>query len=504
MVRQLLRSAVAAGIVAGFVSSAAAQSAWVLPPFPEDSAPLSLPVSQDTSFPVELAERKLLYPSTAKRVAVLLGLKKHTPKYTLPQSVPTLGQSVPALTLPSFPSTEPTLPAPQNDPEQAVLSSHAPTIFRSTSGKAGCSQAEHCSDTVVLASADESLSQVTVSPSVVSPSVVPPSVAPPTLAVQTALALDKPTKEESSDVSQSELLPETLIDIEIPKSPVQEVQQRLPEIVRRSPAMQLHIGGNAGGRSTFTDAEPRATASTNFSLSDASESDSEKIKVQKSSPNEVQKSSPNEVQKSSPNVMNVRIEGEPAQVVARPTAASEAPKAPPKTSSFKTSSISAEHKIRSDKSTDRPPTIGERLEVGLHESANVETSQPISGLSVEHSELCQVLKSGERSVSFVGLKAGQTRVALFTTNASGERKIEIREVVIAGAENRQADMKSLASEIGKSVHRMYPNSHIEVIAEAEGLTVQGYAASEAEAKKIIGLVRRTSLQPVVDRLATYK
>jgi Flp pilus assembly secretin CpaC len=148
--------------------------------------------------------------------------------------------------------------------------------------------------------------------------------------------------------------------------------------------------------------------------------------------------------------------------------------------------------------------MGQRLDVGLHESTNVETAQAISGLSVEHPEFCQVLKSGERSVSFVGLKAGQTRVALFTTDVSGERKIEIREVVIAGTENRQADMKSLATQIGRSVHSMYPNSHIEVIAEAEGLTVQGYAGSEEEAKKIIGLVRRTSLQPVVDRLATYK
>jgi Flp pilus assembly secretin CpaC len=202
--------------------------------------------------------------------------------------------------------------------------------------------------------------------------------------------------------------------------------------------------------------------------------------------------------------MNVKIEGEPmvAQAV-RPNPSFDAPAMRQKLSSDPTSRKPA-HKSMSDKGTDRAPAVGERLEVGLHESANVETVQPISGLSVEHPELCQVLKSGERSVSFVGLKAGQTRVALFTTNTSGERKIEIRDVVVAGAESRQADMKSLATEIGRSVRSMYPKSRIEVIAEAEGLTVQGYAGSEEEARKIIGLVRRTSLQPVVDRLATYK
>ena len=219
--------------------------------------------------------------------------------------------------------------------------------------------------------------------------------------------------------------------------------------------------------------------------------------------------------------MNIQIEGEPgtAKAVARPNSsvAVQAKSAPPALSTpslSDSSSRTAMHKSVSDKQSDATaagngtaehgPTVGDRLEVGLHEATNVETLQPISGLSIEHPELCQVLKSGEHMISLVGLKPGKTRVALFTTNASGERKIEIREVVIAGTESRQADMKSMASEISQSVHNMFPNSRIEVIAEADGLTVQGYASTEDEAKKIISLVRRTSLQPVVDRLATYK
>ena len=203
--------------------------------------------------------------------------------------------------------------------------------------------------------------------------------------------------------------------------------------------------------------------------------------------------------------MNVRIEGEPVptQVISRSTVSLAIP-VTPLTSSPEPATRGGDLKTLSENRADLTPAIGERLEVGLHESTNVETAQAVSGLSVEHPELCHVLKCGERSVSFVGIKAGQTRVALFTTDSSGERKIEIREVVIAGTENRQADMKSLATEINRSVHNMFPTSKIEIIAEAEGLTVQGYAGSEVEAKKIIGLIRRTSLQPVVDRLATYK
>ncbi len=463
-VRLLLRSAIAGSIVAGFVCPAAAQSGLVLPSFPDESAVSLLPVSQATTFPVALAESIPAYPSTAKRVAILLGFKKQSP-------TPALSQSVPALAIPAFPSTSPMQLTTQFVPEQASSTSHTPTIFRSTSGKVRSLPVEYASNPTVLASADESLPEVDV---------------PAIVTVQTALAMDEPIEESLNGLSS-----ETLTDVEIPHTPVQEVQQRLPELVRRSPAMQLHFGGNLPSSSTLADSEKTESTSNKFSLSDSSE-----IAVDES-----------KVQKPSPRIMNVRIEGEPVPVQDRsdrPIVPSATATSIQKKASFDLSSSVAGHKALSDKSNDLPPAIGPRLEVDLHESVNVETTQPISGLSVEHPDLCQVLKSGERSVSFVGLKAGQTRVALFTTNASGERKIEIREVVIAGAESRQADMKSLAVEMGKSVRRMYPNSRIEVIAESEALTVQGYASSEAEAKKIIGLVRRTSLQPVVDRLATYK
>ena len=470
--RRLLRLALAASAVAGFVSSASAQSGLAFPSFPTDSPSQSQSVSQETASQFPARAQKSHRPSASQRVARLLGMKKQTPASPAPQSSPTLA-------LPMFPSSEPVRTLSPWSTEPAVASNtHAPTICRSTSGKSECLKTESSNGEVMLASANESL----------------PQAAQPTLVVE---QFDLTTDAQVETESLSELLSDSLIDIAVPTSldqPIQDASQRLPELVKRRPAMRLQIGGTAGRLPTKHAAEQLASASTRFSLTDSDESRSLKTVVQ-----------PAHV-----NPMNVRIEGETmtALAVAKPTAFALTPvTATPVTAhkqSVETSPRSPGHKTLSDKGTDRATTMGDRLEVDLHESTNVETAQVISGLSVEHPELCQVLKSGERSLSFVGLKAGQTRVALFTTDASGERKIEIREVVIAGSENRLDDMKSLATEIGRSVHSMYPHSQIEVIAEADGLTVQGYAGTEEEAKKIIGLVRRTSLQPVVDRLATYK
>lgn len=502
-VKRLLRSAIAAGIVVGCLQSASAQSDLVLPAYPDDTVQLSLPIAPEACLPAPCPVQVASHIPTAKRVATLLGLKKQSYSNNAPQAIP-------ALTIPSFPSTEPTLSAPQFVPDQTASNSGAPTIFRSTSARMPIARVEAAVDTVTLASADESLSQVAIPPALVDEAAeIQAETSQYELAEQESSA-EELSSEESLDISLSELNGESLTDIQIPTAPVQEVQQqRLPELVKRHPAMQLHIGGGPASTSSSStsSSQPLVSSSNNYSLSDSDDSsDSDLPKIKAVS--------------SGANTMNVRIEGEPvvaqapvvphsievplvAQQATAPAPAPTLLEPVPQTLGHKSLTDKLADKT-ADKGTERPPTIGERLEVGLHESSNVETSQRITGMSVEHPDLCQVLKNGERSVSIVGLKTGQTRVALFMTNASGERNIEIRDVVIAGAEVRQADMKALATEIGKSVHRMFPNSRIEVIAEEEGLTVQGYAATEAEAKKIIGLVRRTSLQPVVDRLATYK
>ncbi len=511
--RQLLRSAIAAGVVAGFVGSASAQEGLVLPMFPSDEAATLLPVSQDAVLPMALPGASPTAVPVATRVGMLLGLKKRPT-----EAVQTQSNSTQAL--PAFPSTASFSAAQQGEPLQlSAPQAHAPSISLSTGANSMGTRLQLSDAHVVPAGADEALSPETNESSLIVQEEI----------VQEETASESLVDALSEVLVDGQLVPdsgdESLTDIAIPPAltpPSPVTKQRQPELVKRPPVMQLHIGGGATASMSSSESTNASATVSSFSLSDEAERPTSKPASQLTE------------QPAAPKILNVKIEGEPAiaQVVARTPVVQESPLVPqvvepelvspltksktptdkvPETVPTEAASVAkspverpAVGKTVAERLNDRSAVMGERLDVGLHECTNVDTTNPISGLSVEHPELCQVLKSSERSVSLVGLKPGQTRVALFTTNASGERKIEIREVTIAGAENRQADMKSLATEIGRSIHRMYPNSHIEVIAEAEGLTVQGYAGSEDEAKKIIGLVRRTSLQPVVDRLATYK
>ena len=487
--RGLLRAAITASVVASFGSVAAAQTSgqpnFALPEFPTDSGHVALPLPQEPSYLPTPSSSAPSNRSASHRVASLLGLKKANLSQT------STAAKFPTLPAPAFPSTASPACIANS------LTTPAATVCCSSGGRAKSSDTE----SVVLASAQESSVTHTFSDAEDEQTLVPP-------------VLDEAESTEE----------ESLIDIDIPltaPAAVTSTAQRLPELVKRPPAMQLHIGGAPTDSATLAPAPTAVkpqTASSNFTLSDSQESKASDTTTDFTS-NAVKPATQPTFAVATSDPMNIRIEGEPgiAKAVPRSTGSSigDTRNSQPATATASLSSSSsrnATHKSVSDRATSEPassatlagPSVGERLEVGLHEATNVETTQPISGLSIEHPELCQVLKSGERMISLVGLKAGQTRVALFTTDANGERRIEIREVMIAGTETRQADMKSMAKDISRSVHNMYPNSRIEVIAEAEGLTVQGYASTEDEAKKIISLVRRTSLQPVVDRLATYK
>lgn len=54
---------------------------------------------------------------------------------------------------------------------------------------------------------------------------------------------------------------------------------------------------------------------------------------------------------------------------------------------------------------------GETLSVGLQESQALSAEYPIVELSVEHPTICQLMQTGEKSVSLIGMRPGSTRMA---------------------------------------------------------------------------------------------
>ena len=140
--------------------------------------------------------------------------------------------------------------------------------------------------------------------------------------------------------------------------------------------------------------------------------------------------------------------------------------------------------------------------MGLQESATLSTEYSIAELSVEHPQICQLLKTSERSISVNGMRPGTTRIALISYHAQGERPVDVREVSVGETAPTEVDLPELVKEISQSVKQMFPKSDVQITAYQDYVMVQGYTNYESDAKKILALVRKTSLFPVVDQLTT--
>ncbi len=145
---------------------------------------------------------------------------------------------------------------------------------------------------------------------------------------------------------------------------------------------------------------------------------------------------------------------------------------------------------------------GEVLSVGLQESQALSAEFPITQLSVEHPTICQLMQTGENSVSLIGMRPGSTRIALITVDDDGERQVEIHEVSVGTSAPSEQRLSDLAKEISRTVGKLVPHSDVEIVAYTDYLLVHGFTPYESDAKKILTVVRKTALVPVVDQLRT--
>jgi Flp pilus assembly secretin CpaC len=149
-----------------------------------------------------------------------------------------------------------------------------------------------------------------------------------------------------------------------------------------------------------------------------------------------------------------------------------------------------------------PPSyeITSRIKVVAEQSSTIAVRDAILQTSIEDPSICRLIQSGDTGLSVVGLKAGTTRIAVVTAGRFGEPKVNVHEVSVGHGHQARIGLTELAAGIDETINRLYPTSDIRVAAGEGKLVVEGKASSESEAKRVLGLVRRTSLLPVVDRL----
>jgi hypothetical protein len=212
--------------------------------------------------------------------------------------------------------------------------------------------------------------------------------------------------------------------------------------------------------------------------------------------------------------MQVHIAGEPDKGIPVPSPKPllvEAVKPPVFTDRETVSSVRQPEKLAASQPPSvKPPLLapaslrnakhGEAMSVEPQDCINFGTQAPIIEISVEQPNVCQLLKTGDRTLSVIGLQPGSTRIAIVTRKPSGEPEVELREVTVTSQETVDAGLAQYATVMSQAIARLYPQNDIQVIAGEENLIVRGIVASESDAKKILSLVRKTSLTPVVDEL----
>lgn len=143
---------------------------------------------------------------------------------------------------------------------------------------------------------------------------------------------------------------------------------------------------------------------------------------------------------------------------------------------------------------------GEPIEVSEFDSVTVQIEASTNEISIEHPDVCQAVRTGKSTISLVGVQSGTTRLAILNTSAQGKRTVEVRQVTITNKSKTQTDLERFANEMSRTLRLMFASSEVEVSAHQGKLIVSGIANSESDAKKILSLVRKTSLMPVQDDL----
>ncbi len=149
-------------------------------------------------------------------------------------------------------------------------------------------------------------------------------------------------------------------------------------------------------------------------------------------------------------------------------------------------------------------TPREDVEIPRRASKSLELPGTIIDFAVENLTFCQAMKVNVSSITLIGLRVGQTRLAVRYEDAAGNTALRVYLLSIFNSNNSNISDVELAQELAKTVKSLYPASKLEVVTERGSLVVRGTAASEDEAQSVLTLVRRTTLRPVVDRLTTRR
>jgi hypothetical protein len=164
--------------------------------------------------------------------------------------------------------------------------------------------------------------------------------------------------------------------------------------------------------------------------------------------------------------------------------------------------MQANHTQSQDKARSGKEVQAGEITVNPKSVASLKTEGKIAGVSVEHEDICQVMQNGTQTCTLVGLREGTTRVAVIE-ESNGQRQVKIYAVQVGTSGSAASDLNSVLDGLTKTIEQLYPSSDVRLTRREQNLVVSGRADSESSARKILELVRKTTLMPVKDQLKTF-
>lgn len=133
------------------------------------------------------------------------------------------------------------------------------------------------------------------------------------------------------------------------------------------------------------------------------------------------------------------------------------------------------------------------------ETQTITPRSPIRRVQLEDREVCEAVQVGPHKLLLIGRRDGTTRLAVWSDSDSKPALYEIR---IGSAQSAPAggSLGAVAERLTETIAAAYPQCHVRVVTEGDGLAVHGQAVSQEAARAIMRLVRRACLTSVDDDL----
>jgi hypothetical protein len=123
-------------------------------------------------------------------------------------------------------------------------------------------------------------------------------------------------------------------------------------------------------------------------------------------------------------------------------------------------------------------------------------------VSIANTDICQAFASGSNQIKLIGTGVGRTELTIWADVNSGEpTRVQSFEIDVSDGVDATGDRVAEHTVLlNDSIAKAFPGASVVVSKRGRGLVVTGQCDSEATAKQIVRMVRKSCLVPVQDNV----